>query len=109
MSRWRVYKDTLFPRSWVARNTGDTAEFERFSTHAYALDYADREARTVEVTLPRLAPQGEITVSAIWSNDSPVVHYIDASGQTVQGTPADLTRHAATLLALAEQEEKCRE
>ena len=75
-----------------------------FPTWREAVDYADRMARTREVVLPRLAPHGELTVSAIWSFDSPVVHYIDASGQTVQGTPADLARHAATLLALAEQE-----
>ena len=75
-----------------------------FPTWREAMDYADRMARTREVVLPRLRPHGELTVSAIWSFDSPVVHYIDASGQTVQGTPADLARHAATLLALAEQE-----
>ena len=78
-----------------------------FPTWREAQDYADRMARTREVVLPRLRPHGELTVSAIWSFDSPVVHYIDASGQTVQGTPADLARHAATLLALAEQEEQC--
>lgn len=78
-----------------------------FPTWREAQDYADRMARTREVVLPRLRPHGELTVSAIWSFDSPVVHYLDASGQTVQGTPADLARHAATLLALAEQEESC--
>lgn len=75
-----------------------------FPTWREAQDYADRMARTREVVLPRLRPHGELTVSAIWRFDSLVVHYIDASGQTVQGTPADLARHAATLLALAEQE-----
>ena len=104
MSRWRVYKDRLFPRSWVARNTGDTSQFERFSTHAYALDYADREARTVEVTLPRIAPQGEVTVSATWDYDQHSIHYINPAGATVQGTPADLRPLAGALLALAEQE-----
>ena len=53
MSRWRVRKDARFPLSWVAVSTGDLSQFERFSTHAYALTYADREARTGEVTLPR--------------------------------------------------------
>lgn len=52
MSRWKVYKDIWFRCTWVAVNT-DTSEFERFSTHAEALDYADRMARTREYVLPR--------------------------------------------------------
>ena len=78
-----------------------------FRTWREAMEYADRMARTREVVLPRLRPHGELTLSAIWSFDSLVVHYIDASGQIVQGTPADLARHAAALFALAEQEESC--
>ena len=75
-----------------------------FPTWREAVDYADRMARTREVVLPRLAPHGALTVSTIWGNSNLVVHYIDASGQTVKGTPADLARHAVTLLALAEME-----
>lgn len=102
MSRWRVDRRTLpYAVIWVACCDGKKGTFR---TWREALDYADRMARTREVVLPRLRPHGELTVSAIWSFDSPVVHYIDASGQVVQGTPADLARHAATLLALAEQE-----
>ena len=87
-----------------ARNLHGYDYYETFYSWREALVEADRMARTREVVLPRLRPHGELTVSAIWSFDSPVVHYIDASGQIVQGTPADLARHAATLLALAEQE-----
>ena len=106
MNRWRVYKDISFPRSWVAVNTGDHSELERFSTHSHAVAYADRMARTREVVLPCLAPQGEVTVSAVWEYDRLTVYYCDASGEVVQGTPADLVRHAVTLLTLAEQEEE---
>lgn len=90
-----------------ARDHNGYDYYETFYDWADAMEAADRLARTREVVLPRLRPHGELTVSAIWSFDSPVVHYIDASGQTAQGTPADLARHAATLLALTEQEESC--
>ena len=87
-----------------ARNHNGYDYYETFYDWADAMVWADELSRTREVVLPRLRPHGELTVSAIWSFDGPVVHYLDASGQTVQGTPADLARHAATLLALAEQE-----
>lgn len=87
-----------------ARNLHGYDYYETFYSWREAVIEADRLARTREVVLPRLRPQGEVTVSAIWNFDSLVVHYTDASGQPVQGTPADLTRHAATLFALAEQE-----
>lgn len=104
MKRLKVRRDSAEFGFWWVVQTKDWSFYKTFDTHADAIDYADRMARTREVVLPRLRPHGELTVSAIWSFDSPVVHYIDASGQTVQGTPADLARHAATLLALAEQE-----
>ena len=97
--RWRVWQDQ---GDWFVISP-EYAE-RAFRTWREAQDYADRMARTREVVLPRLRPPGELTVSAIWSYDSLVVYYVDASGQTVKGTPADLARHAATLLALAEQE-----
>lgn len=105
--RWLVYKmrglpESVTPGWYVSReNCGGGVSFP---TWREAQDYADRMARTREVVLPRLAPHGALTVSTIWGNSNLVVHYIDASGQTVKGTPADLTRHAVTLLALAEQE-----
>lgn len=106
MRRWDVYKAGRY--AWCAHRKGELPKAEGlFRTWREAQDYADRMSRTREVVLPRLAPHGELTVSAIWSFDSLVVHYIDASRQTVQGTLTDLARHAATLLALAEQEEQC--
>lgn len=105
MSRWKVDRRNLpYPKGAVIWAACCDGKKRLFPTWREAQDYADRMARTREVVLPRLRPHGELTVSAIWSFDSPVVHYIDASGQTAQGTPADLARHAATLLALAEQE-----
>lgn len=108
--RWRVVRarglGEHWPnwlQSWYVEREGCYGSMW-FPTWRDAMNYADRQARTREVVLPRLRPQGELTVSAIWSYDSPVVHYLDASGQIVQGTPADLARHAVTLLALAEQE-----
>lgn len=105
--RWRVKRVRGLPepeRVWWYVDRENCYGSMWFPTWREALAYADRMARTREYVLPRIAPVGEVTVSAIWSYDSPVVHYIDASGKTVQGTPADLTRHAATLFALAEQE-----
>lgn len=104
--RWRVVRVRGVGSStmdwYVDRENCHGAAF--FRTWREAQDYADRMARTREVVLPRLAPHGALTVSTIWGNSNLVVHYIDASGQAVKGTPADLARHAVTLLALAEQE-----
>ena len=71
MSRWKVYKDSRFPRSWVAVNTGDLSRFERFFTHAGALAYADQQARTREYTLPRPDKDGDIATTdehVAWEN-----------------------------------------
>lgn len=104
MKRLKVRRDSAEFGFWWVVQTKDWSFYKTFDTHAEALAYADRMARTREVVLPRLRPQGELTVSTIWGNSNLVVHYLDASGQIVQGTPADLARHAVTLLALAEQE-----
>lgn len=105
MSRWKVERENSWDGPcWFVFDPDGRYITNRFDW-AEALAYADRKARTREVVLPRIAPVGELTVSAIWSYDSPVVHYIDASGRTVQGTPADLRPLACALLALAEQEE----
>ena len=105
--RWRVKRARGLPESeriwWYVDREGCGGSM-CFHTWREAQDYADRQARTREVVLPRLAPHGALTVYTIWGNSNLVVHYIDASGQTVKGTPADLARHAVTLLALAEQE-----
>ena len=57
MSRWKVRKfrnDFFSPGrcEWVAWPEGGWAECQAFPTHAEALAYADRKARTREVVLP---------------------------------------------------------
>lgn len=88
-----------------ARNHNGHDYYATFFTWAEAIAYADELSRTREVVLPRVAPQGEVSVSATWYCDQGAIHYINSSGQVVQGTPADLTPLALSLLALAEQEE----
>lgn len=90
-ARWYVYRE---------RSHGMVS----FPTWREAQDYADRMARTVEVVLPRVAPQGEVSVSATWYCDQGAIHYINSAGQVVQGTPAELRPLGLALLALAEQE-----
>ena len=53
MSKWKVFKDNIYPRQWCAFNPGNYAETERFMRHAEALAYADERTRTREVVLPR--------------------------------------------------------
>ena len=119
MSRWKVaqhihyrtwlaypaYYDADQPHNDVDDDKSRTPRARAFRTHAEALDYADRMARTREYVLPRVAPQGEVSVSATWYCDQGAIHYINSAGQVVQGAPADVKPLALVLLALAEQEE----
>ena len=117
MSKWNVGRHaTLRGRginepeteyTWCAFHDDDIVEeiHRHFPTHAEALAYADRMARTREYVLPRVAPQGEVSVSATWYCDQGAIHYINSAWQVVQGTPAELRPLALALLALAEQEE----
>ena len=97
--RWRVWKDQ---GDWFVISP-EYAE-RVFRTWREAVDYADRMARTREYVLPRVAPQGEVSVSATWYCDQGAIHYINSAGQVVQGAPADVKPLALALLALAEQE-----
>ena len=59
MSKWKVRKfrnDFFSPGrcEWVAWPDGGWAECRGFRTHAEALAYADKRARTREVVLPRV-------------------------------------------------------
>lgn len=106
--RWRVMRVrglSESERAWWYVYRERSHGMVSFPTWREAMDYADRMARTREVVLPRVAPQGEVSVSATWYCDQGAIHYINSSGQAVQGTPADLTPLALALLALAEQEE----
>lgn len=58
MSKWKVKKfcDDFFSpdhTEWVAWPEGGWTECRGFPTHAEALAYADKQARTMEITLPR--------------------------------------------------------
>lgn len=57
--RWRVARLTVTESelalyTWAAMHTGSWA-YKGFSTWQEAMDYADRQARTVEAVLPRLS------------------------------------------------------
>ena len=59
MSKWKVKKfcDDFFSSDhteWVAWLEGNWTECQGFPTHAEAIAYADRKARTREVVLPRV-------------------------------------------------------
>lgn len=109
MSRWKVARHEV--TSWLGTSyqwcvmDADNWQIRDFNTWREALAYADRVARTREYVLPRVAPQGEVSVSATWYCDQGAIHYINSAGQVVQGTPAELRPLALALLALAEQEE----
>lgn len=106
--RWRVKRARGLPESertwWYVERRGCHG-IVSFPTWREAQDYADRMARTREYVLPRVAPQGEVSVSATWYCDQGAIHYINSAGQVVQGAPADVKPLALVLLALAEQEE----
>lgn len=108
-NRWRVQSGLVLTFQGVTRwnvlAPGAVLPVARFATWREAMDYADRMARTREYVLPRVAPQGEVSVSATWYCDQGAIHYINSAGQVVQGAPADVKPLALVLLALAEQEE----
>lgn len=85
MSRWRVFKDSSYPRQWVAQNMGDYAEMERFATHASALAYADYCARTREVTFQRQAFPMTVGKKQLVLTDPNTVAVIGKGGELVTG------------------------
>ena len=103
--RWRVVRSRVSRHgpSWYVDRQGCHGIIW-FATWREAQAYADRMARTREYVLPRVAPQGEVSVSATWYCDQGAIHYINSAGQVVQGAPADVKPLALVLLALAEQE-----
>ena len=85
MSRWRVSKDARYPRQWVAQNTGNHAEVERFPTHASALAYADYCARTREVTFQRQSFPMTVGKKQLVLTDPNTVAVIGKRGELVTG------------------------
>ena len=85
----------------------------RFHTHAEALVYADRMARTREVVLPRqplpLTLPGAEEDSPVVVTQDPEIEYVfltdECDGEVVPLYRRDLRPLALALLALAEKEE----
>ena len=100
--RWVVWRDNALAINWInpwvaaARDPSDygyTGKF--FPTHAEALAYADRMARTVEVTLPRIGSQftckqretpsyDDITLTKVNSNNYQI-RYAEDMGEDGRG------------------------
>lgn len=124
MIRWKVsqhifYRSWLaYPESWSSGKPGaDLAEDEpsplrprSFRTWAEAMDYADKRARTIEVTLPRLTalPTGRHAVLRngliIEYTSSGLYPHLRAGHITVE--PEERRALAAALLAIAQHKEE---
>lgn len=111
MSKWIVKKKS-FGIGWRAWPDVDNywAGFRYFRTWREAMDYVDRMARTVEVTLPRLTalPTGRHTVH----RNGLIVEYVRSRSQPqlppscVVVEPWERRPLALALLALAEREDR---
>lgn len=73
MSRWKVWREWPIPSEtpdawepWCAWD-GEQRDSKQFPTHAEALEYADRKARTREVVLPRTAREKVIADRGVYS------------------------------------------
>ena len=120
-NRWKVVRwERPFPtphhRSEVIEDLGTAEDFHGpFTTHTEAMAYADRMARTITVTLPRVGRQTQIPVPEDYGNERPISvgnhgDFISAVF-TAQGLTQDVAIHpeeleplALTLLALARKE-----
>ncbi len=101
MSKWKVKKfcDDFFSPDhleWVAWPEGGWAECLGFPTHAGVLAYADEEARTREVVLPRetYRPSEYLEIVPLEEGGAAVTTVDD-------GVPLLLTRKEIRPLALA--------
>ncbi|MBC3179389.1 hypothetical protein [Corynebacterium lujinxingii] len=84
-----------------------------FHTWREAQDYADQQARTVEVTLPRIAHSGDrvpglSTIKIGWEHHhTGTTFWVEDRGiNSINVRPDELRPLAGALLALAEQEER---
>lgn len=104
MGRWIVKRDDSFPRRWVAVNRGDLSEIERFSTHAQALAYADEQARTRKVVLPRGPKSGTLRIDVKYAGDDVYANAVVNQKWVYGKLPAaNLEGVARFLYALAER------
>ena len=128
MSRWKVVMQTYPPECGLFGARGKTWEVftpdrtfaARFRTHAEALAYADRRARTREYVLPRPDKDGDIATadeqvawentefesnfaSVAWIEEPGTIGLSTASGDHYMTTDGALSI-ALALAALAEME-----
>lgn len=71
MKRLKVRRDSAEFGFWWVVQTKDWSFYKTFDTHAEALAYADRKARTREYVLPRPDKDGEIVTAdehVAWEN-----------------------------------------
>lgn len=117
MSRWTVYRAGRY--AWTAHREGDLPA-ELFPTWRMAMDYADRQARTREVVLPRPArtfdgrPEFDFSKESGLDYNTPRAALYEGALDLEHGcdTAVLIPREhwkplACALLALAEQEEQC--
>ena len=108
-SRWKVEResDWLNGTYWVAwqPDKGWRALAPKFHTHDDALAYADRMARTIQATLPRVGRQTQIPVPEDYGNERPISvsdhgDFISVTF-TAQGLTQDVAIHPEELEPLA--------
>lgn len=94
-----------------ARDHGGYDYYETFFTWSEALDYADRLARTIEVTLPRISHSGDWvpnmpTLKIGWEHHPVETSFWveDRGINSIYVRPDELRPLALALLALAEKE-----
>ena len=108
MSRWKVRKfrnDFFSPDhlEWVAWPDGGWTECQGFATHAEALAYADKRARTREVVLPRdtARPGEHLEIGPMYGGGA-VVTTVD-DGARLLLNPEEIRPLALALLAHSER------
>lgn len=92
MSRWKVFKDES-ELEWAPWHATNGQYLYQTQTFADALSHADQRARTVEVTLPRVAPHPDY--GYLVDPDDPWVY--SWGGQWCLATIGDWDGHAALL------------
>ena len=110
MSRWKVRKfrnDFFSPDhlEWAAWPEGGWTECQAFPTHAEAIAYADEEARTREVVLPRdtARPNEHLEIGPMYWGGA-VVTTVD-DGASLLLNQKEIRPLALALLAHAERME----
>lgn len=110
MNKWEVYR-CEFPngrRQWCAMTRSNYWSDRYFNTQAEAIAYADKQARTVELTVPRHALE-ELWIEWIYSGGELYEFRLSTGNHrfiTRGATDADVTAlddHIAALVALRGQ------